>query len=500
MEEEWTVDANEALSMSMVRPSDSDKSIHKIETFGPKFTYPIFGEDENIFGYKGLRINLLFDARDLRPNLSVTSSRKFKSVGEVEALDVKETLKEFLPGVAFQSQQEYEEATRGIPETWTPPGSLVKTVEKNETTYEIWQGTMADPAVKQMLRRIQFLVLLFIEGGSYIGVDENGKDDPEYSLARWSVFFVYKKEPKSSAPEKPEYTFQGFSTVYDFWMYQPPTPPASPGKEDSASQPQSKDSWELPTGDFPLNKMPRRARISQFIILPPYQGKGIGALLYDSIFSINIDDTSVQEIQVEDPNEDFDLLRDLCDMKYLRQNVPEFAALRINANVTIPEKHGMLRHNTQISSSASSSSSIDGIVDINALEKLRVKTKIAPRQFWRVVEMHLMSTLPDSIRPSAESGSMKPPASRADQKIYTLWRLLLKQRLYRRNISVLGEFEITERIIKLNETVGNVEWEYARILERVDAKSSTITNGKRKSNDELETGTPASKKLRTEEP
>lgn len=74
---------------------------------------------------------------------------------------------------------------------------------------------------------------------------------------------------------------------------------------------------------------------------------------------------------------------------------------------------------------------------------------------------------------------MKPPAPKADQKVYTLWRLLLKQRLYRRNVLILGELEITERIIKLNETVNNVEWEYARILERLEPKTTT-TNGKRK--------------------
>lgn len=91
-----TADANEALTISLVTPTET--GIKKIESFNPTFTYPIFGEEERIFGYKGLRINLQYSASDLRPNLTVSSIRKFKSVGEVEAVDVVETLKEYLPG------------------------------------------------------------------------------------------------------------------------------------------------------------------------------------------------------------------------------------------------------------------------------------------------------------------------------------------------------------------------------------------------------------------
>ncbi|KAI0480118.1 histone acetyltransferase type B catalytic subunit [Xylariaceae sp. FL0804] len=525
MEEEWTVDANEALKLLLVRPTES--GIERIESFSPKFTYAIFGEDERIFGYKGLKINLLYDARDLRPSISVTSSKKFNAVGEVEAVNIKETMKEFLPPVVFQSRQDYHTALKGISNQWSPPGTLVKTIEKNGETYEVWQGTMADAAVKRMLRRIQVMVLLYIEGGSYIGLKEDGTDQTDAELAKWSVFFIYKKSV-SGAPDKHEYTFQGFSTVYDFWMYQLPSPPPSPGRPKTPIQPRVDDDWELPAGVMPLKEMPRRARISQFLILPPYQGKGIGALLYSTIFELHMSSPSTKELTVEDPNEDFDLLRDLCDMKYLRANVPEFAALEVNTSVAVPQKGGILQNGTEISSSgpagSSSSSAPGGIVDIDGLERLRTKAKIAPRQFWRLVEMHLMSKLPASVRPRADSstseletakgtGTGTATASRADLHAYTLWRLLLKQRLYRRNVTLLAEFETTERILKLNETVDNVEWEYARILERLEGTAGTgsgsskgaaaTANGKRKApGDEAggeggaEGEAPSSKKVR----
>lgn len=96
-----TANANEALTISLVRPEAL--AIEKLASFNPKFTYPIFGEDERIFGYKGLKINLQFDARNLRPHLSVSSIKKFNAVGDVEAVNVREVMKEFLPGGSFIS-------------------------------------------------------------------------------------------------------------------------------------------------------------------------------------------------------------------------------------------------------------------------------------------------------------------------------------------------------------------------------------------------------------
>ncbi|KAI1431415.1 histone acetyltransferase type B catalytic subunit [Xylaria sp. CBS 124048] len=496
MEDEWTTSANEAITITLVRPSSS--TIEKVESFNPKFTYPIFGEDESIFGYKGLKVNLQFDVCSLRPHLSVSSSKKFDSVGDVKAVDVREVLKDLLPGVAFQTPAEYRRALQNLPDTWTPPGTLVKTAEKNGETYEIWRSNLADHRVKQLIRRSQIMVLFFIEGGSYIGMDADGNDEPEESLARWSVFFVYKKQPKSDDIKKSEYTFQGFSTIYDFWMYQQPGPPNNAHGSATPIQPKVNHSWELPD-EVTFSHFPRRARISQFLILPPYQGKGIGALLYDTIFDLYMADEATKEVTVEDPNEDFDVLRDICDLKYMKENVPEFAALQINSAISLPEKGGVLHNTTQISSSKSSSSSTDGIVDITKLEELRVKSKIAPRQFWRLVEMHLMSTLPSSVRPQVNNESMRPPAPKADQMVYTLWRILLKQRLYRRNILLLSELETTERIIKLNETVNNVEWEYARILDHLKPTHATTINEKRKMHVEADEDAPSSKKARVED-
>lgn len=92
------MDASEALTISLVQPSQEGNGLNKIASFHPKFTYPLFGEDERIFGHKELKVNLQYDASDLRPNLSISSSKKFASVGDIEATDVSSIMKDFLPG------------------------------------------------------------------------------------------------------------------------------------------------------------------------------------------------------------------------------------------------------------------------------------------------------------------------------------------------------------------------------------------------------------------
>ena len=87
-----------------------------------------------------------------------------------------------------------------------------------------------------------------------------------------------------------------------------------------------------------------RSRISQFVILPPFQRGGNGSLFYNSIFDHYLKEPQTIEITVEDPNEAFDDMRDLNDLARLR-TVPEFAALKINdkavarAKRAVPKGH-----------------------------------------------------------------------------------------------------------------------------------------------------------------
>lgn len=380
--------------------------------------------------------------------------------------------------VAFVKESDFEDSSKQVDPNWTPPGALHESFDGPDGHYEVWRGNLEDPAVRQLNSRVQILVPLFIEGGSYIGQKE-ASGSPELDLSdadRWTVFFLYRKDKPTDDSAQSSYIFMGYSTIYRFYWFQP-TPPPSPRGE-----------WELPRGDTELSQLPCRTRLSQFVILPPFQGKGHGARLYKTIFKHYFTHAQTQEFTVEDPNEAFDDLRDICDLAFLRTNFPEFNQLSLNTGVTLP-KSGPL---PQLISGG------------DQLEGLQKQSKIASRQFSRVVEMHLMSQLPDSVRQTMDLERDVPSPTPADKHQEKIWQLIAKQRLYRHNRDALSQIEVEERIEKLSDVLAGVELGHARILAAYDRsmsherpQTSPVINGKRKLDEAG--GDIASKKARVEE-
>ncbi|CAK7216246.1 histone acetyltransferase 1 [Sporothrix bragantina] len=514
--DEWVSSANEALEISLVQPGPTN--LRSIASFNPKFTYSIFGDEETILGYQNLKISLRFHASDMRPNLQVTSSKKLKNA-EIEPTDIQTVLKGYLQPVAFQKLSEFEEAIKQTPAAdYTPPGERIRTFVGNDGRYEIWRGTLSDPAVLQLVNRVQIFVPFFIEGGTYIGKDESDSKD------RWTIFFLYRTRQLLGSADSYEHEFAGYATVYRFLL---PVGPATPPHKSSLAA-ETEDTFQLPPSDeegnqktsFALAKLPCRTRISQFIVLPPFQGKGNASRLYSTIFDEYLNEPQTTEITVEDPNEAFDDLRDIADLKYLSA-LPAFTdAIRINKTVRIPRTGPSPRD----------------IVDPAAMDRLRHQTKIAPRQFNRVVEMYLMQKLAPAVRPMLEEGeedereedddeegkgksvaaalaaangkgknAALPIATKEEQHEYKLWRLFVKQRLYRHNKEILGQLERSQRIDKLEETLVSVELEYARILSMFEDRSKRAADkqvsAKRKLEDEVDPAVPAngSKRARVED-
>jgi histone acetyltransferase 1 len=262
--------------------------------------------------------------------------------------------------------------------SFTPPGVLHNTFHHKGKTYEIWRSNLAEENCREIIARMQILVLLYIEAGSYIDTE-----DEEWTTRRWDVFFLYQK------PAKDQYSFVGYCTLYRYFFFDNSDPDLL------------------------------RVRLSQFIILPPYQREGHGSRFYDVIMQYYLGVPEVREITIEDPSEDFSDLRDKHDVRRLRRD-PEFSAL-----------------------------SLEGVVKEKlSTEALRKRSKMPMRQFLRCVEMQLLKTL----------------SPNDSKKRHKMFRLLVKGRIYKQHVDVMAQLDRLERIDKLDETFHHVKDDYNRLV------------------------------------
>ena len=88
---------------------------------------------------------------------------------------------------AFSSLPEFESAVQEEDaKDFVPPGKLAHSYSLRGRNYEIWAASLADPQVQLLLNRFQIMVSFYIEAGTPLSTD-----DPEWTLERWMVYFVY---------------------------------------------------------------------------------------------------------------------------------------------------------------------------------------------------------------------------------------------------------------------------------------------------------------------
>ncbi|KAL1955856.1 hypothetical protein VTO42DRAFT_8014 [Malbranchea cinnamomea] len=447
----WLCPSNDAIHISLIQPGDG--GLKAISSFQPQYTYPIFGDEETIFGYKGLLIKLRFAAHDLRSQVQISYDEKIQPVGRAAATDLNEALKPFLPEESFGPEADFEQSVLNDPaaKDFKPPGILVHSYTRKDRSYEIWAGSLADAEVRALLDRMQIFVSLFIEGGTPIETD-----DFKWTLQRWTVYFVYEKLVEPPTPSASVYSFVGYATTYQVYFH------------DKSS---TKQQHQVSEGPFPFTEsldvfeLPSRLRIAQFLILPPHQECGHGTQLYRTIHRACMDDPAIYELTVEDPNEAFDALRDRNDY-YILEPVFSKHNITINPDPYTPEQ---ARRRPRLMPTSN-------LIPTSTLRDLRAKYKIAPTQFAHIVEMYLLSQIPETHRGEKTNLTrvlmQKYRAQNEHDRRYYWWRMLVKQRLYKRHRDMLTQIDLQERIDKLEETLRNVEEGYESLLKAFTAKAA----------------------------
>lgn len=384
--EEWTTSSNDAIAIRLEAEPGAAAS-----EFKPEFTYVMYDTPELIYGYKGLRIEFAVDAYTMLPYAGMEFGAKVEGI---ELPDPLEALMDKASDDIYTNRNAWERSRAQERETFKIPGTLVASAEIGGETYDVYRTPLQD--AKTLHARLEIFVLFFIEGGSEIDQDDE----------RWDLYLVYKQGSGGSGA-RPQLC--GFSTTYRYFWYE------SGAAHDAAYE-------------ATLNS---RKRISQFLVLPPFQGRGLGALLYRAIVDALLAETTVKEITVELPSEAFDDLRDRCDLERL-------ASLGVWSELSLP-------------------------VDTAWVSKTRRLHKVAPRQFDRCVEMALLHSFGDA-----------PPPKQ--------YRLFVKHRLYQRNYEVLKDMEPPEQRDKLHTTYDRLIEDYRRIISKVRFDSK----GKKRGYDALE--------------
>lgn len=406
MAEQWATSSNTALRLRLL----DSAHLRDAATFHPAFTYPIFGEAETVYGYVNLQILLDLKSDSLLASLSIKHDGKLESkTAKVD--DPRASLLAFLPvDDVAEGRAELDglAAERG---EFRPPGRKIHTYSRPNIgadkgkgrardrafgggqsassaaaddkgrTFEVYQCDWNTPGFREYHRRMQLFTLLFIEGASYIDEGEQN----------WEFLITYEVTPAPVVSGSASYHFVGYTSLYNFWFY---------------------PSWH-------------RLRLSQFVILPPFQGQGHGAELYGQVVKLAQEREKIVELTIEDPSEAFDRLRDTSDLKRLLSPDDGFL-LRAKEHV----KGGALR----------------APLDKAWSESERLRHKIAKRQWDRLVEMCMLMMLDET-----------------DEDQVTKFRLQVKGRVYGFNRDVLKQMEQHERVTKLQETFESVMDEYGQL-------------------------------------
>ena len=282
----------------------------------------------------------------------------------------------------------------------------------------------------------------------------------------------FEKLPSTTSALSP-YSLVGYCTAYRFLTYQPSTS----SHFTSASATKTQFAFP-PTSPVSVSSLPNRSRISQFLILPQHQGNNHGRHLYNIATSFFLADPACIEITVEDPNEHFDDLRDFCDYARLSRNG---TLAKIKLNVDVDPKLTARRPNVRVPTAK--------LVDKPLLDSLRTKNKLAPRQFARLVELHLLSQIPQYTRQANTARlTRKAAASDKGDRAFYYWRLLVKQRIYRQHKDLLAQLDGDERVEKLEQTL-NTQWEdYERLLEKMDLSGAAEAKGDKEEREEGKDG------------
>ncbi|ELP90836.1 histone acetyltransferase type B catalytic subunit, putative [Entamoeba invadens IP1] len=233
----------------------------------PDYVHQLFMGDSDIYGYKDLKVHVLFSVYSHQMYIDFSFSQK---IGDAE--DLVKCLTHFMP--PHQRVLTFEEFCMQLEDeryTSKPKGEMIHHFELGDEVYEIYYGT-----IEQMYTFYTQLfpcITMFIERASC--VNKEGK---------WEFFFLFQVIESKSDITKVEYRIAAQTNTYRFYHYP--------------------DTWRL--------------RIGQFITFPNYQRKKLGRYLLTQVY-LFILKSKCYDLTVEDACLEFQRLRTFVEIKMLEE-------------------------------------------------------------------------------------------------------------------------------------------------------------------------------------
>ena len=283
LSDEWRCNANASLFFRLVRPApekDSRDSSGAPPTetlqFHPHYTHQLW-DDEEIVGYKRVKCVVAFTSGALYTYLHTEyESRVTNAPGIADLTDL---IGAKLKGGYTTSWADFQSH---IHDEFHPPGEMMaeytlpsveETSKKEVISYEVYRGTFNDATLRAYHARLQFFLLFFIDRSSFI----NDSD------LVWEVILLFQKRVCLTKGVT-TYHIVGYTTLYKFLSYP--------------------EDWKM--------------RLSQILILPPYQRVGHGQKLLAIVYA-EAEKRRMIEVNIEDPSPVFQMLRDLTDIQLAKK-------------------------------------------------------------------------------------------------------------------------------------------------------------------------------------
>ncbi|KAJ6240350.1 histone acetyltransferase type b catalytic subunit [Anaeramoeba flamelloides] len=310
---QYTTKSKDALQISFITSTKKPQ-----KRYHPFYTHQFFGNMEVILGYTNLQISLTYTPSGRHCLLEQTQEdmipfknkdNKWNSSPEQIFQKIN---KYFVEGSLMKDPDAWtEHLVDEIKTGWKPPGKLINefkinlgkkkstTEEKEkekekeqeqekekeqekeqeqeqEKTYVVYRGTFEDKEFSNYFHTIEHILIYFINAASFLQLEDK----------RWVVYLLFEKSEPKTQEESPTYLLAGIMTAYRHFYY--------PDKF--------------------------RFRVSQALILPPFQGHGFGRKLLGLMYEEAWADKNVAEITVEAPVENFQKMRISLDLMLCWKN------------------------------------------------------------------------------------------------------------------------------------------------------------------------------------